>query len=68
MKIETSYNFMWTAIDADTYDGAEDSNCPIGHGRTEREAINELVEQLLDAAFTEGWKAAVKESMKSVGL
>lgn len=40
----------WSAIDQDTYDGAEECNCPIGRGTTEREAINDLVDQLLDQA------------------
>lgn len=40
--------FDWSAIDDDTYDGAEDSHCPIGRGRTEQEAIDDLLEQLDD--------------------
>lgn len=66
MNIQTSYNVMWTATDQDTYDGAEDSNCPIGHGRTEREAINHLVEQLVDQGYSEGWDAAFKEAVAVV--
>jgi hypothetical protein len=54
MKIRTSFDhppipvrkFDWSAIDDDTYDGAEDSHCPIGHGATEQEAIADLLEQI----------------------
>lgn len=28
----------------DDYDGAEDSHCPIGHGRTEAEAVLDLID------------------------
>ena len=38
--------FDWSAIDDDTYDGAEDSHCPIGRGATEQEAIDDLVAML----------------------
>jgi hypothetical protein len=38
--------FDWSAIDDDTYDGADDSHCPIGRGATEQEAIDDLLEQL----------------------
>jgi hypothetical protein len=38
----------WSAWDMDTYDGAPDIRCPIGNGRTEIEAINDLVEQIVD--------------------
>lgn len=40
----------WIAVDDDTYDGAEDSRCPIGWGATEAEAIVDLKEQLGEAA------------------
>lgn len=52
MKIRTEFvyppipvrNFDWSAIDDDTYDGAEDSSTrgQIGYGRTEAEAIADL--------------------------
>jgi hypothetical protein len=42
--------FDWSAIDDDTYDGAEDSNCPIGRGATEQEAIDDLLEQIAEDA------------------
>ena len=56
MKIKTNYeyppipirDFDWSAIDDDTYDGAEDSHCPIGWGRTEEEAIADLMQQILE--------------------
>lgn len=54
MKIRTEHvfppipdrRFDWSAVDDDTYDGAEDSHCPIGRGATEAEAIADLKEQL----------------------
>ena len=56
MKIETNYDFPpipvrnmdWSAIDSDSYDGAEDSNCPHGHGATKQEAVNDLLQQVYD--------------------
>ena len=53
MKVATHFwmkpiplrNFDWCAYDDDTYDGAEDSNCPIGYGATEQAAIDDLMEQ-----------------------
>lgn len=52
MNIRTVYDpppipirdFDWRAIDADTYDYTE----PVGWGRTEAEAIADLLEQLED--------------------
>jgi hypothetical protein len=46
-------NFDWHAIDADTYDCDCDQDgffslAPIGYGRTEAEAIGDLMEQLED--------------------
>lgn len=52
MKIQTEYIYIvneWQAIDADSYDGAEDSNCPVGYGKTEQEAIDDLMEQIEEA-------------------
>jgi hypothetical protein len=43
-------NCDWSAVDDDTYDGAPDSNCPIGYGATEEEARADLIEKLEDAA------------------
>jgi hypothetical protein len=40
--------FDWSAV-TDSYDGAEDSHCPIGYGRSEREAIDDLVAQIEDS-------------------
>jgi hypothetical protein len=55
MKIKTEDNGwsvyegqVWTAIDEDTYDGADDSHCPVGWGHTERGAIDDLVEQIVE--------------------
>jgi hypothetical protein len=56
MKIRTEFifppipvrDFDWTAVDDDTYDGAPDSKTrnQIGYGRTEEEAIKNLLEIL----------------------
>lgn len=61
MKISTSYDyppipcrsFDWSAIDSDSYDGTEDDphRHQIGRGATERDAVNDLVEILLDAGY-----------------
>jgi hypothetical protein len=32
--------FDWSAIDDNTYDGADDSNCPIGRGATENLGVD----------------------------
>ncbi len=52
MKIETDWQStpqVFMAYDADTYDGAPDSNSDCrGYGKTEREAINDFVAQLLE--------------------
>ena len=44
--------FDWQAVDDDTYDGAPDSATRnhIGYGRTEAEAISDLMEKLEDDA------------------
>jgi hypothetical protein len=36
----------WAAIDDNTYDGAEDSRCPVGRGATEVDAIDDLLTQI----------------------
>lgn len=57
MKIVTEYDpppiprasqWAWSAIDQETYDGADDSKLrhKVGHGATEEEAIADLMEQL----------------------
>lgn len=51
MNISTSFEyppipdrrFDWLAVDDDTYDG---EGCPIGHGRTEAEAVLDLLDQI----------------------
>ena len=53
MNIRTSHDcppiptraFDWSAVDADTYDGAPDARCPIGRGATEADAVADLLEQ-----------------------
>jgi len=55
MKIVTNWEStpqLWSAIDADTYDGAEDSHCPIGYGDTPEEAEADLLNQILDVEAT----------------
>ena len=49
MNIKTSkvYN-QWIAYDDDTYDGAEDGSNELGTGKTEQEAIDELMEIIND--------------------
>ncbi len=44
-------SFDWSAVDDDTYDVDCDydgyfSTCPIGHGETEQEAIEDLLAQI----------------------
>jgi len=56
MNIVTSHDFApipdrscdWSAVDGDTYDGAPDTHPPhpIGRGRTEAEAIADLLKQI----------------------
>ena len=58
MKIRTEYVYPpipdrsmdWSAVDEDTYDGAPDSGNrhQVGRGRTEHEAIADLLTQLED--------------------
>ena len=58
MKIRTSFvyppipvrDFDWSAVDDDTYDGAEDGVYIIGFGKTEQEAINDLLEQVCQSS------------------
>jgi hypothetical protein len=48
MNIRTNYQyFHWVAVDDDTYDGL---GSPMGMGRTEQDAIDDLKEQLSEAA------------------
>ena len=49
MNIRTDGARNGTAVDDDTYDGAEDSRSPMGWGRTEKQAIDDLKEQIHDA-------------------
>lgn len=58
MKIKTNFvcppiptrNSDWQAWDDDTYDASFEDGCwkssPLGHGATEQEAIDDLLEQL----------------------
>ena len=43
----------WTAIDDDTYDGAEDSHSPMGWGRTEKQAIDDLKDRIRERNLDE---------------
>lgn len=40
-------SFDWSAIDDDTYEGV---GCPVGHGTTEQEAIDDLLAQIEESA------------------
>jgi hypothetical protein len=40
-------SFDWSAIDDETYDGV---GCPVGHGATEQQAINDLLAQIEERA------------------
>ena len=71
MKIITSHDYPpiptrdhdWSAV-TDNYDWAPDSkDCPRGYGATEIEAINDLVEQLVEEAYANGWDDATREMM-----
>lgn len=63
MRIKTSFDypsipvrsFDWSAWDDDTYDADCDQDgffttCPVGHGATEQEAIDDLLEQIEERA------------------
>lgn len=66
MKIVTEFvhppipirQFDWSAIDDDTYDGAEDSHCPIGYGATEQAAIDDLLDQMNNGCLTDAEQKA----------
>lgn len=53
MRISVSFDYPpipvrdmdFSAIDSSTYDGAEDSNCPIGRGATRMRAVFDLLAQ-----------------------
>jgi hypothetical protein len=70
MKIKTHHDyppipnrsFDWSAIDDDTYDGAPDSKCPVGHGATEQEAIEDLLDQLPGTYSPEQVKAFLEQA------
>lgn len=73
MKIATRYqpppipqrDFDWYALDSDTYDGAPDAGAAstMGWGRTEQEAIDDLLEQ-----FEEGrpWQQKAARQYRGV--
>ena len=42
----TPWGEEWHAVDDDTYDGAEDSRSPMGWGRTEKQAIEDLKDKI----------------------
>jgi hypothetical protein len=44
----TPWGQEWHAVDDDTYDGAEDAHSPIGSGKTEREAIDDLKDRIME--------------------
>lgn len=62
--------FDWTAVDEDTYDGAPDSSTrsQIGRGRTERDAIIDLLDILEDVEARPPRSAqTVAEVMDAIG-
>jgi hypothetical protein len=55
MKIQTEEHgwnvydgVVWTAIDSGSYDGADDAHSPVGWGNSERDAVDDLVEQIVE--------------------
>lgn len=75
MNIQTSHDRPpiptrdcdWSAIDQDSYDGADDAHpsCQIiGRGPTEIAAINNLVEQLVEQAETAQARKAASPALK----
>jgi hypothetical protein len=50
MKVSTDQPLpgMWTAIDLDRYDGAPDGDTTMGTGKTEEEAILDLLDKYED--------------------
>lgn len=63
VKVSTSFDYPpipvreldWSAVDDDTYDADCDEDgffsiCPVGHGATEQEAINDLMVQIEERA------------------
>ena len=74
MKIRTSHDYPpipardhdWSAV-TDDYDWAPDAkDCPRGYGATEIEAINDLVEQLVEEAYERGWQDATERALMKV--
>jgi hypothetical protein len=69
MKIQTEFqpNREWTAIDADTYEAESDSfgwwsKSPVGYGKTEQEAIDDLIDQIEDQDNDGGIRQAQEEA------
>ena len=57
IDLQTSQNYIgeWEAIDRNTYDCDCDQDgyfslCPVGHGKTEAAAIQDLLDQIEDAS------------------
>ena len=44
----TPWGQEWTAVDDDTYDGAEDAHSPMGWGKSERQAIEDLKDRIME--------------------
>lgn len=69
IRIDTEYwakpiplrQFDWSAVDGATYDG---EGCPIGYGRTESEAIADLLEQISESNDDE-WAAEADALIKA---
>ena len=63
MKIHTDnpYRDIWTAIDYENYE----PGYPMGHGKSEEEAVNDLIDQLVNLAYEKGWGDAVNLSYQN---
>ena len=58
IKVYTSFDYLpipyrgadWSAVDCDCDQNGFYSNCPVGRGATEQEAIDDLLEQIEEMA------------------
>jgi hypothetical protein len=59
MKVHTDnpYRDIWTAYDYSNYEPGS----AMGQGMTEQDAINDLVEQLIEEAYQCGWNDACRK-------
>lgn len=50
IKVEQHYRDAWIAYDDDSYDGPGSA---LGHGKSREEAIDDLLEKMVDGALSE---------------